>query len=89
MLVTAAFLACVQGALIVTERFNDKGKLIYRETKTDGVPLRALLDLEKQAAIELRQWIEQKTDLPFDPMSLRRGLRQDAGQLRTDPAGHV
>ena len=58
------------GALVVTERFNAKGKLIYRETKTDTGLLRALLDLEKQAAIELRQWVEQHRDLPFDPMSL-------------------
>lgn len=56
--------------MIVNERFDSKGRVIQREIKTDTGLLKALLDIEKQAAIELRQWVEQQRDLPFDPQGL-------------------
>lgn len=37
--------------------------IIKREFKTDGPLIRALLEVRKQAAIELRQWVERKEDL--------------------------
>lgn len=50
------------GLLVVSTITTEKksGTVIRREVRTDGTVLRALLDLERQAAIEVGDWVEKK-----------------------------
>ena len=50
------------GLLVVS--YTTVNKETFKEAKFDAALQRALLDVEKQAAIELRQWVERREDLP-------------------------
>lgn len=59
------------GTLIVSIKLDGKGRVIQREVKTDTAMLKHILEIEKQAAIELRQWVEQQGGPPpIDPREM-------------------
>lgn len=59
------------GTLVVSMKLDAKGKVIQRDVKTDTGMLKSLLDIEKQASIELRQWVEQSSGIaPVDPREM-------------------
>lgn len=81
------------GTLVVSMKLDKRGKVVSREVRTDTAMLKHILDIERQAAIELRQWVEQNTEIPwdFDPKSLTPDQLDKllAGFSRMDPTGYA
>lgn len=59
------------GNVVVSMKFDKDGNVIQREAKADMAVQDMILKVKKQAAIELRQWVEQQGGPPpIDPREM-------------------
>jgi hypothetical protein len=51
---------------LVAVSYVNINKTVYKEARFDSGLAKALLDVEKQAAIEKGEWVEKVKDVPWD-----------------------